>query len=514
MLKKILENKKHNPWVMFEELCFTGKEVELTTLFKQLSPTTIKVLLNSLDGNFALIKESKDYVIAAVDKLRSMPLFYYFDGFDLILSDNANKIWEKIGRDLSEEAVEVFTSSGFCVGDETLHPDIKQLVAGTYLFYDKSTNVLEIKEYFRFSRKSEVIKPKNLIKKITELHQVVFEKLISSYRNNTIIVPLSGGYDSRLIVRSINQLGFRNVICFSYGPKGNREAKIAEKVANEYNYPWVYIEYTEEKWKQVISSDDYREYSNFAGNLCSLPHLQDFLAVKELKERKLLPDNSVFVPGHSYDFLVGNHTRNEYMNNTAFNSYDVKKNLCERHFSLSVKPIKEYLKFNLNIQSVSKHLTAEEISSIDDYWNWRERQSKFIVNSVRVYEYFGYEWSLPLWDSKLMDFWSTVNLEDRFRRNLFKRYFHNNENKNVNIFTNKNNSILTACYSKISNLRESYVLKYLKNIIFIILNYKASSYSSYGVVSRRNMILGALFQGKRSVNSFLVKKYIKDILNK
>jgi hypothetical protein len=35
-----------------------------------------------------------------------------------------------------------------------------------------------------------------------------------------------------------------------------------------------------------------------------------------------------------------------------------------------------------------------------------ERQAKFICSSVRVYEDFGFEWRLPLFDHELMDFWA------------------------------------------------------------------------------------------------------------
>ena len=44
---------------------------------------------------------------------------------------------------------------------------------------------------------------------------------------------------------------------------------------------------------------------------------------------------------------------------------------------------------------VYSNYTNERVTSIIDEWNWRERQSKFIINSVRVYEYFGQGWSIP-----------------------------------------------------------------------------------------------------------------------
>ena len=43
-----------------------------------------------------------------------------------------------------------------------------------------------------------------------------------------------------------------------------------------------------------------------------------------------------------------------------------------------------------------------------EQWDLRERQAKFICNSVRVYEHFGHPWRLPLFDHELMDFWARV----------------------------------------------------------------------------------------------------------
>lgn len=65
---------------------------------------------------------------------------------------------------------------------------------------------------------------------------------------------------------------------------------------------------------------------------------------------------------------------------------------------------------------------VESAASAFERWEWQERQAKFIVNSVRVYEAFGHEWRLPWWDASLMDFWSMIPVHMRARRALFLRY--------------------------------------------------------------------------------------------
>ena len=57
-----------------------------------------------------------------------------------------------------------------------------------------------------------------------------------------------------------------------------------------------------------------------------------------------------------------------------------------------------------------------------EYWDFQERQAKFIVNSVRVYEFFGYSWRLPLWDNELIEYFKKIPLSYRMNTNLYRKY--------------------------------------------------------------------------------------------
>ena len=46
--------------------------------------------------------------------------------------------------------------------------------------------------------------------------------------------------------------------------------------------------------------------------------------------------------------------------------------------------------------------------TIHEDWDLKEKIAKFIVNSTRVYDWFGYEYRLPLWDVELTDFFRQV----------------------------------------------------------------------------------------------------------
>ena len=44
------------------------------------------------------------------------------------------------------------------------------------------------------------------------------------------------------------------------------------------------------------------------------------------------------------------------------------------------------------------------------------------MNSVRVYEFFGYDWWLPLWDGEFVEFWQNVPLSLRYKRLWYNQY--------------------------------------------------------------------------------------------
>ena len=62
------------------------------------------------------------------------------------------------------------------------------------------------------------------------------------------------------------------------------------------------------------------------------------------------------------------------------------------------------------------------MSDIYENWEYRERQCKYVVNGQKVYEFFNFDWFLPLWDSEFVKFWTTVPLDLRYKQNLYKKY--------------------------------------------------------------------------------------------
>lgn len=387
--------------------------------------------LEGLNGEFAIIAETESKIFSAVDKLRSIPLFYTVEGGNFLLSDTAYFLKEEINTRFNMKNAAEFIFAGFITGDETLFDGIKQVRNGEFLTLQKKDNSIKNFCYFKFLHGNYYELSENqLLEMLDRVFVDTFLRLIEGTvkQGKKLVVPLSGGLDSRIIVAMLKRLGVNDVICISYGRKWNRQSIISKKVAEALGYHWLFVQYTAQMWHECYNSKEAENFQIWAGNLSSLPHMQDFLALRELKSQGKIPYNSVFVPGHSGDMLAGSHIPRHYLDNSK--KYDSETFLADslkKHYNLWEWP------HELELEQIFKEKIKESTAGLKikdndtcanaiEFLDFNERQTKFIINSVRAYEFFGYEWRVPLWDGELINFFLKVPLKYRIGQNLYKKY--------------------------------------------------------------------------------------------
>ena len=243
----------------------------------------VDLLLNS-NGFFWVIIETERHIFAAVDRIRSIPLFYGYINCNFYISDDARYIKEKVKDEKMDELSKTeFLLTGYVTGKDTLYPNVKQIRAGEYLVFDKMDNKLKTKRYFEFRHKNFYkMTEEEIIEKLDKVHLNVMKRLIDSLEGRTAVIPLSGGQDSRLIAVMLKRLGYENVICFSYGKPGNKESEISKKVADYLKYRWIFIPYTMDKWNEWYNNSEMKKYMFFGDNLASLPHVYANLKIGQL----------------------------------------------------------------------------------------------------------------------------------------------------------------------------------------------------------------------------------------
>lgn len=454
-----LSNNKGYCWQSLSSLSFKGiiwdsedrKELtinELHLLFKEVVDLDdIKRRLETLDGHFSFILETKNKIYLVADRLRTMPLFYSIE-HNCLVSDSTDLFKEYYDARYNSVNREQFLSTGYVLGSDTMLDKVYQVQAGEIVCIEKNSLKVERLDYFLYRYgEAFTLNGLELLEELESVYDSVFKSLVEKLNGLPVILPLSGGYDSRLIIHMLFKHGYKNVTCFTYGDKNNWEVSISKSVANYYGYEWHFLEYLPTELFELYKNE-VEKYFKFSVMDSSFGHTQDLLAVKKMKELGLISDSSIFIPGHSGDFVAGSHIPNNY------EKIDPTDYLFNKHCTLLpvtfIKDIKT--KIELQINSIANDQTLDSAQAIE-FWDWRERQSKYICNSVKVYEFFGYKWVLPLWDKEIMDFWLKVPLEYKLNRKIYYQFANNlhgeiKSNPKINIFTKIKDKVFDTWYSR------------------------------------------------------------------
>lgn len=416
-------------WQHLDELYFRGyfqidgifySGEKALNYLSQYKMSPIHDLLSSLNGVFSIIWDRGESVLFAVDRLRGLPLFYALEGGELLLSDDAQTIANVLpALSLNEPAVHEYAATAlFVPGRETLLDGIYQVQAGEYCVFNAQTSELKRNFYFQYVH-SHLYTAQDHGTMLSDFHAAyaaVGQHLVQALHGRTAVVPLSGGADSRMVLSMLKANHYEKVICFTYGKPGNKESEISRQVAAEYGYPWHFVPYSRAMWKDLRSSPETCAYFDLAFQYVSTPHMQDFPAVRALKAEGILPEDSVFVPGHSGDMIAGSHITAEFMRSQLSHA-DFLQSMYHKFFREHLDAV-DFDRISARF-SVCDAYDMEAMVSQAEWFNIQERQAKFIVHSARAYEFFGYEWLIPLWDNALFDFWARVPLSERYQRKLY-----------------------------------------------------------------------------------------------
>ena len=100
-----------------------------------------------------------------------------------------------------------------------------------------------------------------------------------------------------------------------------------------------------------------------------------------------------------------------------------KKNIFEfildKHFNLwNNKDLGLRKEITLLVQNQKKIYEEKFLKklSLNDFYElyeYENRQSKYVINMNRVAEFFGFDWRMPLWDSRFIKFWNKI--PDKFK---------------------------------------------------------------------------------------------------
>lgn len=387
-------------------------------------------VLSRLNGTFSIITYLENKIIICVDITRTFPIFYYKDSDGKVyVSDNVEFFINNFNLEYDKESISEFSASGFVSSNFTLVKNVRQVEAGNIVFINE--NNIEIVDYYNYcfeKGKSFTEDYSFLESRFINIINNIANRIVNYANGRQIVVPLSGGYDSRFIVAILKKLKYENVLCFTYGRCDGYEAKTSQKIAQELGYKWYFIEYnTDVIPSNYVKLDEFQKYFKFASNYVSLAHMQDYFAFRELHYKKIIEKDAIVIPGHSGDFLGGSHLR-AVKDNLFPNLID---SILSKHYVYSSDESLDFCKNKIS-KFINKYGCCINYSIYENF-NFKERQSKFIVNSNRVYEFFGYKHMIPLWDREITDFFKILDIKYKTNRCLYDEVLFKNLFEPLNI---------------------------------------------------------------------------------
>lgn len=428
MVKIYLKQRNAYKWYSSDENYFCGYFIcddvmyrgydAIGFLNKNLNMDYPADIMSKLNGVFSFIINRENCVAFGCDRLRGLPLFYSIDKDTFYIGDDVCSIYKDVSqKSISKiEYEEYIATELFVTGEKTIIDNIYQVQASEVCLYDKAKKHLDRIEYFKMTHDDFDYNPDRLKSKFWDAYNSVGRNLVKALNGRTAVVPLSGGADSRMVLKLLKEEKYEKVICYTYGKPGNPESDISRKVANEYGYPWIMVPYSKKMWKQLRKEKWVSDYMKYSFAFTSTPHIQDLPAVYHLVKDNLIPKDSVFVPGHSGDLIAGSHITEDFLSDkleydnflTSIKTKFYNEKKCSNGLEDKIASFFDYGQGN-----------NEDLASQSEWFNIKERQAKFIVNSVRVYDFFGYEWLIPLWDNALFSYWRNVPIRLRFKRQLY-----------------------------------------------------------------------------------------------
>ncbi len=367
--------------------------------------------------------------IAWVDHIRTYPVYYAFTAGGVIVSNDARSILAQLGdAQADENAALEFAMSGYVTGQDTLYREIKCLLPGEVIIAEDGMKPF-VGRYFRYFPVPDNSKaPREAQAELAGIIDSIMLKIIARANGRPIWVPLSAGLDSRIILCKLHEHGYKNLHTFTYGPRFNFEAQHAKKIALSLNVPWHFVGLKSQECTGMFADKSRRAYSDFADGLKAAPSFREYTAIKVLKDRKVFHKDTILINGQSGDFITGGHVAPVWFEKDTASFDDLAIVLLAKHYDLwkglktpqNVAAIKS--KIRSLLPEADKAQSGTDHAVLEECWEYDERQATLVVNGQRSYDFFGYDWELPLWERTLCDFYATVPYDQKRGQSLFKQF--------------------------------------------------------------------------------------------
>lgn len=189
-------------------------------------------------------KESKK-IISFTNQIGDRTVFYCENNENIIISSNFNYIVDLLKNNkckykLDENYVKYMLTFGFMLDETTCIENVKRLLPGYYLVYEKDN--LETKKYFEFKNDEISISEEEALRRINEtfINALKLEINKDKEYGYKSIMDISGGLDSRTVNYVSKRIGYNNILNISYSQMGSYEEKVTRELVKDLEFDYLY----------------------------------------------------------------------------------------------------------------------------------------------------------------------------------------------------------------------------------------------------------------------------------
>ncbi len=380
-----LANKK---WKFIEDTWYIGDlNFDLSNKILECKvDEIIKILIEEGISHFAIIKIEEETLKIITDPISSFPLISSFNETDhvITITDSISKL-DTEEFSIHEVAKTSIYHSGYTLGEDTIFKEVKW-ISPFSKFSVSNSGETNISNYFVKEKSNEIN------------YSEIEENLIGSLKkveNKKFFLPISAGYDSRYIGFILNKI--KGIVSsISYGPQNSWDVKGGKTASELLGFSWENFNASRKAHRDFCKNSLFSEIRKFADLGVSSFYYQDVLPVT-MKLSEI--NNSIVINGNTGDFITGGHLSNKEAHILSDN--DICSRLYKKiytNWKSSLKPNPILLNYiSEEIKRIKNKYNCDNALEVIYFFEWENRQAKYVVSGQRVYDFFGLAWKLPFW---------------------------------------------------------------------------------------------------------------------
>lgn len=191
--------------------------------------------------------QGKENLILYTDQIGDKPIFYFrhasalFFGTDVYLLIKMIQLGTGTNLlKLNRNGAYALLTHGHTLCNETIFEGIQRLTPGHYLVVSEAGFIQQ--QYFFFDNEPKAISETEAVKELDRLFRLAVRRSFEKDQEYGYqhLVALSGGLDSRMVTWVAHQLGFRQMVNYTFSQTDYYDETVAKEIASKLKNQWLF----------------------------------------------------------------------------------------------------------------------------------------------------------------------------------------------------------------------------------------------------------------------------------